>query len=287
MNCFFYFLLAQELYFWYHMVMKLEPEKSESSPIIWEVPPAGTCKKILYVVWTVFTEILSLIALIALYPFSPLISRIVVNKDAPGPHVILVHGYLHNASGWIYFLWRAKNSGLGPVHSINLGWNPFRSLENYADVIKAKIEAIQKKHPGEKFQLVGHSMGGVDSVYTATNKELLPFREVTHVATLGSPLKGTVSAKIGFGQNARAMEPKSSFLKKLEDQLEKCDDVRFYNVAAINDPIVFPYTTSLLKTNKAVHRILRGVGHAGLLFSPTVINQTIEWLKQNRYTVLA
>lgn len=75
--------------------------------------------------------------------------------------VLFVHGYLHNASAWLYVKARFKHAHIGPLYTINLG-NPltFKSIEEYADMVRQKVAAIVKETGCDQVALVGHSMGG-------------------------------------------------------------------------------------------------------------------------------
>jgi triacylglycerol lipase len=170
-------------------------------------------KKGIYYICSLFLELIALIIF-------KLTFRIDLTKKNPkkgeSTHtpILLVHGYGHNSSAWIYLCYRLKKAGFHSLYSINLG-SVQNSIEQYAEEVKRKALEIAESTGNKKLILLGHSMGGLVSAAYATHHS-----NVTHLVTLGSPLKGTKIAKWGRGQSARDMEPFSPFIVDLNRKIE-------------------------------------------------------------------
>jgi len=116
-------------------------------------------------------------------------------------------------------------------------------------------------------------MGGLVSAEYATR--LAPPNTVTDVITLGSPWAGTPLARVAIGENAREMEPHSTYLEKLKRDLIEHKEIRFCQVATKRDQIVIPGTSAALKNYE--HFILEDVGHVSLLYSQRVSKKILAW----------
>ncbi|MDE3046638.1 MAG: alpha/beta fold hydrolase [Verrucomicrobiota bacterium] len=222
------------------------------------------------------------------YPFALLPSKL----PSPNPQqtpVLLVHGYLHNGSGWLYYKRRLKAIGFDSVHALTLGKNPFRSIEDYAKVIQTKITQIKEATGRSDIILVGHSMGGLASSYYAANQANEDQITVKQVVTIGSPLKGSPLARLGPGRNAAQMRANSEFLTNLLDAIGKAHQAveqeerrgtTFHHIGSKTD-VVVPGNNALHgNLDDPNHNVLfKDLGHLGLLFSPRVADVVCNWVK--------
>lgn len=192
-----------------------------------------------------------------------------------GRPILLVHGYLHDSSAWIYHKRKLVKDGFGPIYTLNLG-HPFRSIRRYAEKVKHKAEQIERETNRSDLILIGHSMGGLVCSLYATR--LAPARTVTDVITIGSPLAGTHMAKLGLGPDAREMERDSVLLKELQEEIKNCSHTRFYHIATKTDQLVIPHTSALVGDHLERQFLIEDIGHVTLLFSPRVARVIKEWL---------
>jgi predicted alpha/beta hydrolase family esterase len=216
-------------------------------------------------------DIFALLALGCLYPFSqtwfdPKAEE--CSKDHTP--TLLIHGYLHNSSGWAYFRYRLKLAGQKNIFTIDLG-HPFLSMEDYVKKVAAKIKEIQELTGRKDIKLIGHSMGGIIASYLATHMESSKV-DVKSVITLGSPLNGTCLH--GLGLAAKQMHCGSSFVKKLRENILE-SEIPFYHIGSENDEIIKPSNSTVMEENK--HTVFNNLGHASYLFSDRVIRHCLSY----------
>ncbi len=190
-----------------------------------------------------------------------------------GRPILLVHGYMNHSSVWRYLKKRLESFGLGPIYTISLG-HPFKSIREYAEKVKVKAEEIAKETGRNDLILIGHSMGGLVSLWYAA--KLAAPATVTDVITIASPLNGTPIAHIGLGQNAREMEPNSALLQEMRAEIANRRDVRFHHLATKSDQLVLPGYSAVIPQNN--HMIYEDMGHASMLYSRRVTDQIVKWV---------
>ncbi len=195
-----------------------------------------------------------------------------------GKPILLVHGYLHNASAWSTYLTYFKKENLGPVYTIDLG-EPFLSLEAYAKKVEQKALEIQKQTRRKDLALVGHSMGGIVSSLYAT--KIAAEGTVTDLFTIGAPLKGAPLANwLGVGPAIRAMRPNSPLLQSIRERIEQIrDHTRFYHIGSDSDQIV-PAQYAILEGGNELR--VNHVGHANLLTSKKIADWICSKIKSHQ-----
>ena len=198
---------------------------------------------------------------------------------AKGRPVLLIHGYLQNATNWAILKRRLCQKGFGPVYTLNLT-HPFRSIRAYADAVAKKADAIAKENQREDLTLIGHSMGGLVSAWYAA-KVAKPGK-VSDVITIGSPMGGTRLAAIAIGPNGREMRRGSEFVRHLQEEFRHNKKVRFYHIASKADQIVHPYRSALTGLHPEREYVIDDIGHMSLLYSSRVANKIEEWLSPTR-----
>lgn len=218
-------------------------------------------------------EIFALLLVFFLHPFRYLKQQKIGLGQKKGRPILLVHGYLHDSSAWMYMRRKLVKEGFGPIYTINLGF-PFFSIRTYAERVAKKAEAIEKETGCKELMLVGHSMGGLVSLWYAS--KLAAPNKVTHLVAIGSPLQGTYVAKIGLGADAREMERGSQFVDEIQKVLEKFPG-QFYTIASKTDLLIFPYASALRGNQK----LFEDIGHVSMLFSPRVAETIANWLPRN------
>lgn len=216
------------------------------------------------------TEIFEMLSSGSKYPLA--YCKKLENVEKKGRPILLVHGYLHNASGWIHFLKRLGDMGFGPVYTINLG-HPFLPLSEYAKRIEAKAEEIRLANQRDDLVLIGHSMGGVVSSLYAT--KLAQKSRVTDVFTLGSPLAGSNLANtLGVGPSGRELRPGAPLLAEIRDAIQaKKETIRFYHAGSEADLLVSA-DSALSGCGKQLR--VTDLGHMQFLTSEKILN----WIKE-------
>ncbi len=177
--------------------------------------------------------------------------------------VLLVHGYFCNRA-----LWRPLATVLAarghPVGSVNL--EPvFGSIDDYAPIIAAGLERLRVDSGAGQVAIVGHSMGGL-----AVRAALLQIdaNQVAGLVTLGTPHRGTLSARHGIGRNASQMCPDSDWLR----ELATAEPEQGYRNATVilthQDNIVVPAQPQSLPGARTI--AFTGLGHVELVYAPAV-----------------
>ncbi len=195
-----------------------------------------------------------------------------------GKPILLIHGYFNDSSVWFFQKKQLEEAGLGPIYTIDLGY-PFRSIVEYAHQVDDKAKLIAEETHREDLVLIGYSMGGLVSAWYAT--QVAPKGKVTDIVTIGSPLAGTPLARIGIGRNAREMQRNSNLLKRIQEEIDKNRQIRFYHIASKSDELVYPgASTAILGNDPSRQFVIEDVGHAGLIYSRRVSNKIRQWLQE-------
>ena len=191
-----------------------------------------------------------------------------------GVPLLLIHGYIHDSSAWLFLKQALRGLGLGPIYTLNLS-HPFRSIYDYAEQVAKKAEEIALETGEKKLVLIGHSMGGlVTSLYAA---KLAPSTEEVKVITIGSPLQGTYAALLALGPNGKEMRHGSPFLQEI-GEVFKTSPVCFYHIGSSADQMILPPSSALTGLHPEREYQIDDIGHMTLLFSPRVAKKISEWL---------
>lgn len=222
----------------------------------------------------VAVEVNSLAASAALFPLTFWNSYHRPQGNPQGRPILMVNGYLSFGSTWSYQRQKLVQAGFGPVYTMNVGSG--RSIQTYAEQVRKKVQQIQKDLNRKDLILIAHSKGGLVSSYFATALADSTM-QVTDIITIGTPFEGTPIAAIGFGEDAREMEPGSAFLLDLQQRIREKSNICFFQIASEVDEIV-PLESARWKENPSRQLVLKDLGHLGLLFSSRVANQIHQWL---------
>jgi len=197
--------------------------------------------------------------------------------DSNQTPILLVHGYLHNSSGWAYHRHHYKKAGLNNVFTVDLG-HPFHSIEDYSEVLRKKIEKIQQITGRNDIKLVGHSMGGVVSAHYALHCAESDGVQVKDLITLGSPLMGTKMGVIGVGKCAKEMCFGSAYIADLSDRLNKSTIPHFHQ-GSKGDIVIFPHRSSLNDTDDENTLTYNDLGHCSFMLSDRVVRANLQRLQ--------
>ncbi|MEN9653972.1 MAG: hypothetical protein RL235_84 [Chlamydiota bacterium] len=187
--------------------------------------------------------------------------------------ILFVHGYLHHGAVWFFHQWMCWKKNIGPTFSMSLGY-PFSSIETYAVKLAKHAEAICAKTNHKELMIVGHSMGGLVACHYALH--LAKRGSVKQVITIGTPLEGTLLARIAPGEDARQMQRNAPYLAQLQSDLAGPLPFDLCHISTSTDNIVIPPSSSA-GSKKRKRLILNNIGHVSMLFSPRVFRQIQEW----------
>lgn len=187
--------------------------------------------------------------------------------------VLLVHGFLCNRAVWRPMAaWLAARGHA--VESVNLE-PPFASIDDYVPTIEQAVERLRARTGAERVALIGHSMGGIAiRAWLRRNGAA----RVAGVITLGSPHRGTWSARHAIGRNVAQMRPENPWLADLARSETPALRRLFTVILTLHDNIVMPQATQTLDDARIV--VLDGLGHLQLAQHRAVRPQVAEALER-------
>ncbi|MBA2726827.1 MAG: alpha/beta hydrolase [Parachlamydiaceae bacterium] len=249
-----------------------------------DVTMVRTIKRIVSRILSLSVELVVVVLASIVYPFAAVNFNPKLLPPTCKKVTILVHGFLHNRTAWVYLKQRfEKHPELGPIFTINLG-HPFQSIEDYTEKLKEQIESIRRMSPDQEleFNLVGHSMGGlVCANFVACQPQDDPVH-VANVVTISSPLKGTTVAKAGaFCPCAEEMEYSSPFVKNLQEKIALVTRTNFFYIG-LDEDVIVPKSRAFFGIHN--HKEFKFLGHVTALLSPKVANYIIKCLRSKTVT---
>lgn len=171
--------------------------------------------------------------------------------------ILLVHGY--GCSRGIWWKIRRELEAAGyTVATVSLT-PPYTSVGKLVPQLTQRIDEVCAACDAQQVILVAHSMGGLVS------RSFIARHGIAHVErliTFASPHLGSELARLGFGQNAREMEPGSLWLKDLASETVK---IPFVSIRTSHDNYVMPQDNQ--KLPEAVDIELPALGHLAALYS--------------------
>jgi pimeloyl-ACP methyl ester carboxylesterase len=202
---------------------------------------------------------------------------------APGPPVLLIHGYFATR-GSLHLLERHLVRRGHVVMSYPLGalFN-LGDIRDSAGLIARKVESIVAQTGVKQVDIVGHSMGGLVGLYYL--KRLGGRHRVRRLVMMGTPTQGTWSALLGLvtaplGLASLQLLPGSPFLRELADcPLPAGADV--VSIGAMRDWLA-PVGSTVLE---GVRHIAVPTGHSGLLVEEQVADIVTRLLREDRVGV--
>jgi triacylglycerol esterase/lipase EstA (alpha/beta hydrolase family) len=183
--------------------------------------------------------------------------------------VVLVHGYLCNHRIWddMADALRAKGHA---VFAVNL--EPlFTSIDRYAPVVDAAVQALIQHSGQRQVALVGHSMGGLA---IRAWMRVHGTSRVARVLTLGTPHAGTTLAKGSYPTNAKQLLWKSDWLAALSGSESDATRSLIRIALTPQDNIVCPQRPQVLAG--ITPTVFEGLGHVQMCIDPTVM----DWVCQ-------
>jgi pimeloyl-ACP methyl ester carboxylesterase len=113
--------------------------------------------------------------------------------------MVLMHG-MAGSDAWLdvvdYFVDVENTLAEAGYIGIAPGVDAFNSVENRALQWEAHLDELQAQGIGRRFNLIGHSQGGLDARYLAS---VLEDDRIVSIVTVGTPHRGTPLADLGIG----------------------------------------------------------------------------------------
>jgi triacylglycerol lipase len=190
--------------------------------------------------------------------------------------VVLVHGWVHNRSAFLWMTRALRRAGFRNIHGLN--YNPMRQgIREIAEMLAVEVDRVLAVTGAPRCMVVGHSMGGIVARYYV--QALDGHRKVDTVVTLGSPHRGTYTAHLGLGPAARELQPRTPLMRELEETARPTA-VRWIAYYSDMDLMVAPAVNGRLihPALKATNIRTRDTGHLSLLLSGEVLRSVIDHL---------
>jgi triacylglycerol lipase len=168
---------------------------------------------------------------------------------APGiRRVVLVHG-IYNSGNRMNGMKRYLEARGWQVYAVSIKPNDasitFDAMgAQLADFINANIPR------GEKFDLVGFSMGGLVSRYYVQKMD--GYRRVRRFVTVSAPNHGTFWASLGWLPGVKQMRPDSAMLRDLNGDLSKLAPLGYTSIYTPLDLSIIPATSSRMPVGRNV-----------------------------------
>lgn len=183
--------------------------------------------------------------------------------------LVLVHGYLCNHRFWDDIAPALRAQG-HTVMAVNL--EPvYTSIDKYAPIVDAAVQALRSRTGAERVALVGHSMGGL--AIRAWMRQH-GTSQVAGVLTLGTPHAGTQVPKGFPTPNGQQMDWKSPWLTELAKSESQATRDLIQIALTPQDNICYPQRAQVLEG--VTPTVFDGIGHLQMGLDRHVIT----WVKQ-------
>lgn len=179
--------------------------------------------------------------------------------------VLLVHGYGHNRSAWVYLAARLRDAGITDVETFD--YNPlFDDVPTLGARLRQKVSSVLSLTGERRVDVVGHSLGGIVARWMI--EECDGWDAVRTCVTVSTPHSGTLAALLGPGRTARQLRPGSDVIRRLEDDLRP-SRIRWISYYTNIDALVVPASSAKLVHPSAVveNVLIKDMGHLGVLRS--------------------
>jgi triacylglycerol lipase len=182
------------------------------------------------------------------------------------PIVVFVHGLFQHGGNSFGELRRRLDARGIDCFAPSLAPSDARDgLDRLAEQLQQQIDA--RYHRGERFTMVGFSMGGLIARYYL--QELGGAARCDRLFTLSTPHHGTWSS-LGYpGEGARQMRPGSAFLKRLAASEDRLGGLPVVSYRSTFDPVILPPDSPVW--NRAENREFSGYVHLWITRNEPVV----------------
>jgi triacylglycerol lipase len=180
--------------------------------------------------------------------------------------ILLVHGY--GVSRGVWWLLRRRLEAAGHTVATLSLVPPYTSMGKLVPLLNRRIEEVCQATGAKQLVLVAHSMGGlVCRSYLARHGS----ERVSKLLTLATPHAGTALARIGFGRNAREMEPDSLWLRDMGSEAIRIPAISLRNPY---DNYAMPQDNQRLAGARDIE--LPAVGHVAMLYRRDIADIVLD-----------
>jgi triacylglycerol lipase len=188
------------------------------------------------------------------------------SREVASTPVLLVHGFGHNRSGWMFLERHLRQAGFHHVESMN--YSPFsRDIGRVAINLAREVDAVRGRTGARRVHLVGHSLGGILIRYYV--QLLGGDTQVDTAITVASPHEGTVAGHLVTPSIVGQLRPDSWVIRGLHETARPMP-VRWIAYYSNLDVLVQPGTSAMLRhpALDATNLLVRDHGHLSMLLSP-------------------
>ncbi len=158
------------------------------------------------------------------------------------PPIIFVHGLGGNRGNFLLMAWYMGMMGRSRSYKISFG--PGQTLDEMAAALASFIRKVKKRTEEPQVEIVAHSLGGLTARMAVCEHRAAS--SVKTLITLGSPHKGTYSARYGNTSVIKDLRPDSELIKRLNSKPfpKKTRLVAFFSK---NDVFILPPENACLE----------------------------------------
>ena len=200
---------------------------------------------------------------------------VVRRKDDGARPIVFVHGLGGHPGnflpirGWLALMGRTRSYSIGLTGP---GLEPKAAqLRDYI----ARVAEVNELGPGDRIDLVAHSMGGV--VARLALLDVATSIRVACLVTMGSPHGGTQAARWAGTDDGFGLRPGSPEMQALRAQLPWHGATRLVCFWSKADPVMQPATTAAVPG--AANREIEGFSHLDWLLKPEVFRRVLSELR--------
>ncbi|WP_022660499.1 esterase/lipase family protein [Paucidesulfovibrio longus] len=210
----------------------------------------------------------------ATFPFHRLLVR---RGSGRGTPVVLVHGLYHNAAAWLFFgRWLARR-GYSNLYTVSYG-SFTRVFPEIVQEVGRVLERALEDNPGKKALLCGHSLGGL--VVRALLAEERFAGRIAGAATLGTPHRGSVLARIALGRLGRSLHPRHPLFQRLAALPEPQRIPRLALFAPLDNMVMPEQCLRPRRPGWKLERLPLSVSHVGLIYSRALAARVAEFFRE-------
>jgi triacylglycerol lipase len=189
--------------------------------------------------------------------------------------ILFVHGYVESSSLWKTMISNFEKDGYPKSYLSAYSYNTSQSNKVDAEEVKSKVEALLKTTGATKVDIIGHSMGSLNSRWYI--KFLGGESKVDDWVSLGGPNHGTEFANLCGSTSCVEMRIGSTFLSELNAGDETPGTVNYGTWWSPCDEIINPDSSVAL--TGATNTKTACLSHTALTTDKTVYEQVREFVK--------